>query len=297
MSEQQQLLNCNEMIYSDSDQVGVRTEWITPKKAREYLDNQNINRKVSQLEINKMVVNMQKGLWVQESAPIIFDYEGKLIDGQHRMHAVIKSGIGQWFIVLFNYSKEAMSVLDIGKCRSAANVGQVKGLNINHRHTACVSALELPEKGVSNFSKSLIVEYFIRFEEGVRFAVDNSSGGEKMPSPLCGLLAKAYYYEDRDALFNFMIVFGSGMASGEHEWAAIALRNYCQKMRQEQAFYMTWQRRIDLYLRCQNALTHFLAREAIRNVHKPRSTVNLYPLPGICEENSINGRRLKYCRI
>lgn len=67
---------------------------VTPEKARELLDNQVANRTVSPPTVLRYVNEIVAGRWrASMLSPIVVDENGRLIDGQHRMHAVIRAGV------------------------------------------------------------------------------------------------------------------------------------------------------------------------------------------------------------
>jgi len=66
---------------------------VTPDMAREWLESQGTNRKPAPTVIASYARAMSDGVWIADPAlPIWFDDDGSLIDGQHRLHAVVKNG-------------------------------------------------------------------------------------------------------------------------------------------------------------------------------------------------------------
>ena len=67
---------------------------ITPAKATELLaGNAENQRKVNQARVRKYTAEMLSGLWLYNGESIIVSESGKLIDGQHRLLAVIESDV------------------------------------------------------------------------------------------------------------------------------------------------------------------------------------------------------------
>ena len=94
--------------------------FICPEVARSMLENHTNYRRISDPTVRKYAAMMSRGEWHQESPPIIFSYNGTLVDGQHRLAAVVKSGFGQWFYCLsgdIDYRTP-----DGGKSRTPANI-------------------------------------------------------------------------------------------------------------------------------------------------------------------------------
>ena len=66
---------------------------ITPDMARKYLqkDNNNI-RRVSTAEVNKYAKMLKSDEWHFNGDTIAFDETGRMKDGQHRIHAIHRTG-------------------------------------------------------------------------------------------------------------------------------------------------------------------------------------------------------------
>lgn len=73
--------------------VGVRTEVveITPELAREWLRKVKRNRNVTKSVVKKYAKDMSNGDWILTGESLKFSIDGFLIDGQHRLEAVIEA--------------------------------------------------------------------------------------------------------------------------------------------------------------------------------------------------------------
>ena len=78
----------------------VEVEEITPVKASLYLSNNAHHRKVKQKKIDSYVKDLEEGNWKLNGKTITFDANGRLLGGQHRLHAVVKSGISMTTLVV-----------------------------------------------------------------------------------------------------------------------------------------------------------------------------------------------------
>lgn len=71
-------------------------EKINPKKAKEYLkkniNNPRGNNSLHRAHVKRLADDMKAGLWQLNAEPIVFDEDGFLKDGQHRLAAIIQSG-------------------------------------------------------------------------------------------------------------------------------------------------------------------------------------------------------------
>jgi hypothetical protein len=67
---------------------------------------------------------------------IVLDEDGHLLDGQHRLAAVLQSGTTQTFIVRFDAPAEAIAVIDAGRARTAADTLRIEGYSYTSLLTA-----------------------------------------------------------------------------------------------------------------------------------------------------------------
>jgi hypothetical protein len=73
----------------------LRSQWIevTPELAARWLKNNFRNRSVREDVVSAYARDMANGRWVYTHQGIAFNDRDELIDGQHRLHAVILSGL------------------------------------------------------------------------------------------------------------------------------------------------------------------------------------------------------------
>lgn len=69
---------------------------------------------------------MREGLWHFNAETIKFDVNGNLLDGQHRLMAIVKSGCAISCLVVRNLPSEVFSTIDRGTIRSYGDVFSIK---------------------------------------------------------------------------------------------------------------------------------------------------------------------------
>lgn len=99
----------------------VAVETITPGMAQEYLTHNSHNRKLRKLTVASYAHAMSQGQWVLNGESIKFDHQGVLVDGQHRLAAIIESGVSVDVLVVRNVSLESQITVDVGLRRSIAD--------------------------------------------------------------------------------------------------------------------------------------------------------------------------------
>lgn len=94
--------------------------YVTPEIAARWLDKNTRNRKAAAAVVRKYAEDMRAGRWVLTGAPIQFSGD-LLLDGQHRLMAVVQSGATIPFFVVRNLEAGAQHYMDIGKKRTISD--------------------------------------------------------------------------------------------------------------------------------------------------------------------------------
>ena len=93
------------------------------------LKNNTKNRNLSKTTIITYVDQMVRGQWKLTSQTITFDKDGLLIDGQHRLAAVVKSKLSQTFLIARGGNHDDIfKTYDTGKKRSAGDVLSIENI-------------------------------------------------------------------------------------------------------------------------------------------------------------------------
>jgi hypothetical protein len=111
--------------------VDVRIETINPEVAKSYLAKSGKNRHITKDHLDGLVRDMKNDQWVFNGDPIRFNGD-KLIDGQHRLTALIQSGKTFDFVVVRELPREAFDTIDIGKKRTTADYLSIAGESYSH---------------------------------------------------------------------------------------------------------------------------------------------------------------------
>lgn len=102
---------------------------ITPQLAAKLLESNTRNRKMTQSKVSQYVKDMLAGDWVENGESIKFDDTGRLIDGQHRLTACVKSGVPFITTMTTGLSDpNAFKTIDTGRARGADQVLQMAGV-------------------------------------------------------------------------------------------------------------------------------------------------------------------------
>jgi hypothetical protein len=130
----------------------LKIENITPKKAEYYLSMNTQNRPVNDSRVYEYARVMQAGQWKFNGDTIKVSKSNVLLDGQHKLMAIKKSGVSLPFIVITDLEDDVFSTLDQGMKRTFAQLLSIQGIQ-NSTRLAAVLYYYQSIKANKNFSE------------------------------------------------------------------------------------------------------------------------------------------------
>lgn len=109
---------------------------VTPDVAARWLGKNLRNRNVRASHVHNLARDMAAGRWQITGEAIKFATTGELIDGQHRLHAVIESGATVMLFVVRGLAPSAQDVMDTGSKRSSSDMLGLHG----HKNSTTIAA-------------------------------------------------------------------------------------------------------------------------------------------------------------
>jgi len=102
---------------------------ITPGIAKKYLETNTHNRRLKMPIILRYAQDMIASRWKENTGEVIkISKSGTLLDGQHRLMAVIKSNKPISFHVAFDVDESVFDVIDTGSNRNASDAFKIEGI-------------------------------------------------------------------------------------------------------------------------------------------------------------------------
>lgn len=129
-------------------QITSQIETITPAIAAEYLKNNETNRPLSQAVVKSYCETMKRGEWLLNGESIDFDWNGNLLNGQHRLNAVVKSGVTIQSFVVRNLNPKCYTSYDCGRNRTTGQLIGMQGVMNYNNVAACVRCSLILKRGV-----------------------------------------------------------------------------------------------------------------------------------------------------
>jgi hypothetical protein len=129
--------------------VEFSTESVTPAAARLWLAlNVDNNRKPRDLKITQYATDMRNGDWLDNGETIKFDTAGNLIDGQHRLAAIIEADVPVDMTIARNVEPRAIKTIDTGVSRKFSDVLKFQGATDVNVTAAIIRRIILWDRGL-----------------------------------------------------------------------------------------------------------------------------------------------------
>jgi hypothetical protein len=105
----------------------VTVETVTPELAAEWLVGNTHNRTMKDRAVTKYAADMAAGLWDVNGESIKFNGDGRLLDGQNRLQAVVVAGVPIQTVVVRGIAAVTQETIDVGVPRTLADVLKLRG--------------------------------------------------------------------------------------------------------------------------------------------------------------------------
>lgn len=203
---------------------------VTPLLASSWLERLNVNnRKVSYRVVDKYSRDMSKGDWVLNHQGVAFDKYGHLADGQHRLLAIIKSGVTVPMMVTYGSARTGIDELKPKNTASVIMFGNMSDWITNDKVKIAKSMMRLYRNIDTSTpaTTSEVVEFCEKNKDAINFASDlfrTKRRGIAM-AMMIATIATAYYYYEPDELRELVASLYSGVVTSENKRAAAKIRD------------------------------------------------------------------------
>ena len=111
-------------------------ELISPERAKDLLASNTQNRPISKMRVNYYAQLIKEGKWKITHQGIGISNEGIIIDGQHRLLAIVEANKPVWVNVTTGLDSETFKYVDVGYTRTTSNVFATEGITHYTRHSS-----------------------------------------------------------------------------------------------------------------------------------------------------------------
>lgn len=131
----------------------VHKKLITPAKAVELLQSNVKNRTPKNPIVLKYAKDMSNGKWKDDTFEMIkISKSGIILDGQHRLLAVVKSNVPIYFHIVEGLDDSIFDVLDTGSVRSACDVFKINNVKNGNIVPAIINVYDILKSNKSGRS-------------------------------------------------------------------------------------------------------------------------------------------------
>ncbi len=120
---------------------------ITPKIAAELLAHNDNNRPLKDNHVISLAIQIEKDKWQLNGESIIISKKGKVLDGQHRLHAVIMADKSIRSNVVYGADEESFLTIDTGRIRSGSDVLSIEGVENSAVMSSIIRAVIMWKRG------------------------------------------------------------------------------------------------------------------------------------------------------
>lgn len=256
-------------------------EFITPEIAANLLETNNGNRKISASTVQAYVQDIIDGNWDESvGTAISIDANGVLKDGQHRLTAIVQSGIGIHTWVCRNVSSDG--IYDNNRKRSNSDQISIMRADFDSVYKSSryigVARAIIAKNTNGQFRRVVTPKEIIDFTEQHKKDLDGfflnipQSSIAKISLAVVHLALFMAYMDGVDIgdILDFYDVLCSGMSTKPEEFPIIAYRNYLK----DAVGVGTLSPEIG---RCQYALKKYLTGSCVKRSMSPKELI--YPFP------------------
>lgn len=219
--------------------LDISVQWVTPEVAEDWLKYNTHNRRVSDRLVRVYVDTIKNGEWKLNGEPIIFDTEGTLQSGQHRLLAILQAQMPIWTVVVEGAEPESVYTIDAGRKRRMADVLYLRGETDVNILASALSWLWRWQVGAMDMlGETATNAHLLKLYDETPTIRDSLYWGRKMRPALGfgpGLMAALHWgfsqIDEDDAEMFFTKLFeGANLPNGD---PILALLRQAQRMKRE----------------------------------------------------------------
>jgi len=216
--------------------LDIKQERVTPQLASEWLKLNKTNRPLKEKTIKEYALLMARGIWSQTSPETIkFNTKGILLDGQHRLAAIVKSQQTIDMLIHRNIPDDNFKVIDMGAKRTVGDILYITGVDNPIVVSAIITKYLMNKQNFGNrnvvttsFSKTKVASDDVLREYNSRvefwnmvveesFKYKKAFGKFLTPSLAASWFAKVYEISPIDAKYFFgQLTTGVGITNAKH---------------------------------------------------------------------------------
>lgn len=293
MTASQQSARFTEQSYRGNgsvDESSAKKITITPELAAAWLAKNTHNRTIRKSWVKELARRITSGLWRTTHQGIAFDSQGTLIDGQHRLLAVLEANapVVMWVFFAGDMSHQLV-VDDHGKrspfdALSLSEIDIAKELTRDHVSTArgMMIGINCNYRWANQELRDFVEAYFPAIDFATSHVLARGKRAHLTIATVAAVIGRAYFHEDKARLIEFCEMLYTGKIAEDTDTAVLRLRDWLLGSNTNGGGGSA---KKDIYLRVERALSAFCKHQPLAKLYQ--ANCELYPLPTeISEESS-----------
>jgi hypothetical protein len=250
-----------------------KVEIIDVAYAKQLLEQNPHNRPISAATVRRYASDMKAGRWNNNGQGIVLTPEGKLLDGQHRMAAIVEAQTPIGMLVVRGVPQDTFVTMDSGKPRSMGDVLAIEG----YVHTNTLAGIARASYGyvagasVRYPATKATLEAFIRAHPYMQ-DVARYIGNRPMKLPRSPLGAVLFLGNERRSLDGEVADFVDGLITGEGLFkgdARLTLREWFAAQRMKERGRLTSETMFAAFARAWNAFASGKELAVLKGLDSP----------------------------
>lgn len=207
---------------------------LTPSIAQRLIDEHNDkNRRARPTRVAQYATEMDRDRWNLGPDPIAFDSDGSIIEGQHRLKAIVRSGKSQVFCVTCGLPSKGRLSAGRGLMRSVGDNARLSGRfdskNIGMAVATCLLKVDSQFKSIVGVPDSAKMDMYEAHQEAIEQVLAVAKAGEYGLRRAGYIAAAVLYWEfDGPSAGDFIDGISTG-ADLIHGSPVLALRRMLMK--------------------------------------------------------------------
>jgi hypothetical protein len=260
--------------------TGIR--YVTPDEAKAMLSNlYERQRPVNKGHMLRIAQDMKEGRFQLSPDPIVVLRDGRLVNGQHRLRAIVESGTTQMMMVTSGWEQDVYDIMDAGLRRALSLRVEQPWL----RHKNGIGAVRATMVGGSPYRSAGISEQalvaFALEHEATFVALFDMPGARVVRAGVIAACARAIMAgEERDRIQRFIYLVNAGKGATDGEGAAVVLFQWLTRTRGLTGHVG----QAEVYKKSQSALRAFLEDRDVSKLYAAED--DLWPLAGVTDASA-----------
>ena len=206
---------------------------VSPEMATKWLEKNIVNRRIRDYKVNAYARDMKNGDWRLNGEAIVFNKSGQLVDGQHRLNAIAKSGVTVSTLVVNEVKDEDAEIFDEGITRKPADSLVMLGADstlCNNQIIGMIHLVRMTYLREYRLTNSELKEIIDKYHDEILTVkkICSSRGGAVAVHSgiiMAGVFCAYMNGVDPDILKKFINILSDGFYEDKNQSSAIVLRN------------------------------------------------------------------------